>query len=210
MTSRTGSRQERGGFTLLELLTVVTIIAILAGLMIPVIGAVKKKAKITETRSRIDTLATAMRAYKDDTTEYPVEDDVDNPTESFYYQLIYRGMNAPYVVKTIPHHVASTTSLRVKDSWWNAAKANHIRYFRGPQRNAFTSEADFKTNGLALFFGNDMTFNLWSFGPNMVDDSSDAATGTYDKAGGDENTDPSDPLGVKDDITNWNPNTLSK
>ncbi len=203
----------RLAFTLIELLVVISIIAILAGLLLPVFAKVKAKARIVETRGNLSALEIALRAYKDDQTEFCREDSPTAPTISFYYQLTNYGMNYPYIKKTMPT-VGSGTAILVKDSWYLPSKTNHIRYYRGPQRQdpIYTKESDYLTGpkGLDKFFGNDATFNLWSFGPNQVDDSSTQCAEVLPNAGGNEFPDPNAANGVKDDLTNWNINTLSK
>lgn len=201
-------------FTLIELLVVISIIAILAALLMPVFSKVRAKGRIVETRGNLAALEIALRSYKDDNTEFCVETPSPAaPVESFYYQLTNYGMNYPYIKKTMPTVVgpAGPKSLLVKDAWYVGSKVNHIRYFRGPQRNAtgIATEALYKA-ALADFFGNDATFNLWSFGPNRVDDSSDGCVAPYMNSGGDEGGDPSVSAGIGDDLTNWNTNTLSK
>lgn len=67
------SWQNRDGFTLLELMVVIVIIGILAGFVgINVIDKIEK-AKITGTRAQIKTLHGAVKLYKIDTGEYPIE-----------------------------------------------------------------------------------------------------------------------------------------
>jgi len=56
-----------GGFTLIELLVVIAIIAILAGLLLPVLAGVKTKAKIKLTHVDMHNLAGAIHQYE---TEY--------------------------------------------------------------------------------------------------------------------------------------------
>jgi len=56
-------RRLAAGFTLIEMLTVIAIIAILAGILIPTIGAVMRKAKMAKARSEIAGLTMAISSY---------------------------------------------------------------------------------------------------------------------------------------------------
>ena len=211
----------RRGFTIIELLVVISIIAILASILLPTFNKVRKVAQCGAVQGTIRALEQALRAYHDDNTLYPVEDKSDVPTTGFLFQLQTLGLNSPYVrdlkmQDVEPSTIPLAANAKVKDSWYQAARKNHIHYRRGPLRTegGVTSEAGYKA-ALANFYGNDATFNLWSFGPNRVDDSSDQAeTGTFTRAatggsGGDEGTDPNAVDGIKDDLTNWNSNSSS-
>ena len=61
----------RDGFTLIELLVVIAIIAILAGLILPVIGRVKTKSKIASTKVDMVQIEAAMFAYETDLGRMP-------------------------------------------------------------------------------------------------------------------------------------------
>lgn len=61
----------RAGFTLLELLVVITIIAILAGLVLNTAGYMQKKAARSRAEAEIAALAAALENYKADTGDYP-------------------------------------------------------------------------------------------------------------------------------------------
>ncbi|HSH16232.1 MAG TPA: prepilin-type N-terminal cleavage/methylation domain-containing protein [Verrucomicrobiae bacterium] len=60
------------GFTLIELLVVIAIIAVLAGLLIPAVGAARTKAQIARTRVEINGLVAAINQYKQDYGVWPV------------------------------------------------------------------------------------------------------------------------------------------
>lgn len=62
----------RGGFTLLELLVVITIIAILAGLILNTAGYMQKKAARSRAEAEIAALSAALESYKADMGDYPV------------------------------------------------------------------------------------------------------------------------------------------
>jgi prepilin-type N-terminal cleavage/methylation domain-containing protein len=58
--------RRRGGFTLIELLTVIAVIGVLAAILIPTVGAVRKKARESRSLSNIRQLGLAMLSYADD------------------------------------------------------------------------------------------------------------------------------------------------
>jgi prepilin-type N-terminal cleavage/methylation domain-containing protein len=54
------------GFTLIELLVVIAIIALLAGLLLPVLARAKEKAKVTRVRGELNNLGLALDMYSTD------------------------------------------------------------------------------------------------------------------------------------------------
>jgi prepilin-type N-terminal cleavage/methylation domain-containing protein len=66
-----GSGRPRA-FTLVELLVVISIIAVLAGLLLPVLAGMKKKAKIAVARSEMSNFATAIKAYEAEYNRFPM------------------------------------------------------------------------------------------------------------------------------------------
>lgn len=68
------------GFTLLELLVVITIIGILAGLMFPATSAALRKAENTHTQHTCYNLKNAVAAYFTEYRKYPVESGNDDET----------------------------------------------------------------------------------------------------------------------------------
>jgi len=66
--------QGRAGFTLVEILVVVIILGILAGLVVPRIADQPEKARRTKARMQIESLETALRLFKLDNGFYPTTD----------------------------------------------------------------------------------------------------------------------------------------
>ncbi len=60
-----------GAFTLLELLTVIIIIAILAGILLPVISKVRQSAYAADTKNEIASIQNAIERYYQDFQAYP-------------------------------------------------------------------------------------------------------------------------------------------
>ncbi len=72
-----GSRAayQRRAFTLIELLTVIAIIGILAAILIPVVGTVRKNARITSSMNNLRQLGSAMQLFINDNKQtLPVRD----------------------------------------------------------------------------------------------------------------------------------------
>ena len=64
-------KKKKKGFTLLELLVVLAILAILIAIAIPVYKNQKEKAAITAHNANVRVLETAAESYKQDTGDYP-------------------------------------------------------------------------------------------------------------------------------------------
>jgi general secretion pathway protein G len=54
----------RGGFTLIEVLVVVSIIAVLAGLLLPAVSLVRTRARVAEAKQTLQELQTAFDLYR--------------------------------------------------------------------------------------------------------------------------------------------------
>jgi general secretion pathway protein G len=62
---------DRRGFTLIELMVVIVILGILAGLIVPRIMSRPEQAKKLKARMQIESIGTALKLYKLDNGEYP-------------------------------------------------------------------------------------------------------------------------------------------
>jgi len=68
---RNGMTLNRKGFTLIELMVVIVILGILAGLIVPRIMGRPEEARRTKARIQLESLETALKLYKLDNGAYP-------------------------------------------------------------------------------------------------------------------------------------------
>jgi len=63
--------RKRTGLTIMELITVIAIIALLVGLLIPALNSVRNVAKGTKQKAQFTTIELALAAFKNDYGDYP-------------------------------------------------------------------------------------------------------------------------------------------
>ena len=68
------AKRKKSGFTHIEMLTVIGIIAILLGLILPSLTMVRRIAKETKQKAQLTTIALALEAFKNDYGDYPPSD----------------------------------------------------------------------------------------------------------------------------------------
>lgn len=71
-----GRRRPAPGLTIVELLVVISVIGVLAGLLVPAIGIVRKNSQVAAAKGTVDRLTMAMEAYQqlDDRHRYPLHE----------------------------------------------------------------------------------------------------------------------------------------
>jgi len=88
------------GFTLIELIVVILILGLLAGLVVPRLFKHATQAKITATKAQISAFQTALGAYKLDTGTFPTTDQGLEALRVAPSGL--KNWNGPYLPKEIP------------------------------------------------------------------------------------------------------------
>jgi prepilin-type N-terminal cleavage/methylation domain-containing protein len=77
---KTPDERGPGGFTLVELLVVISIIAILAAMLLPALSRGKEQARATVCLNHLHQMGIALRMYVNDTGAYPEAGGPDNLT----------------------------------------------------------------------------------------------------------------------------------
>ena len=132
------------GFTLMELLVVITIIMILAGFVMGANQAARRRASVNKARAQIAAMDSALSMYEQDIGEYPKTDNkgmiealTDNPSDgSDWY--------GPYI------------ELKEEDF---DKDGNYIDPWGTPYKYVYPGEH------------NKLKYDLYSFGPNRQDDN---------------------------------------
>ncbi len=79
-------RKEKG-FTLVELMVVIIILAVLTAIAIPSYMALRNRARIAAAQSELKNIATALEVYNSDIEEYPAEADWSGDLEDGEYMV---------------------------------------------------------------------------------------------------------------------------
>lgn len=102
-----GFSRRRGGFTMVEMLLVLVILATLAAIVVPKFTGRSEQAKITAAQAQIANLSTALDAFEVDNGYYPkgsdgMKDLIEEPKDT-------KNWRGPYMKQGIPN-----------DPWGNA------------------------------------------------------------------------------------------
>jgi len=140
----------QAGYTLVELMTVIAIIAVLAGLILGVAGYVTRKADESRATADMEKIKNALEEYRVAYGSYPtntVANNSSNWVSALWRErqfLVLKGWNNTTVV------------YRAVDPW-----GNDYRYYYDADGNPV-----YATNNNSKF-----GYDLWSEGPNMTNTS---------------------------------------
>ncbi|MCZ7647651.1 MAG: type II secretion system GspH family protein [Planctomycetota bacterium] len=213
-----GRLRRTRGFTLLEMLVVVAIIAILMGLLLPVLAAARRHSRKVATKSTIHNLQIGLDNYRMDWGIYPIQpggsnviwDDGGGSYPPGYYQVdcVAKGSQANLGAPD-EDNIGLTfilTDLQFLDVKKENVQGGYLMdYFSVPIVSRFLILSPTTVTGDTDKLSEKVY--IWSYGPdniNHVDADtsfSNAAAPTYDAAT--KTTLEASPTGAQDDVTNW-------
>ncbi len=168
-------------FTLIEVLVVMSIVLVLAGMLLVGVSRARAKARSVQVEADFRLMETAISSYR--TTYaglYPfhatINTDINNPSD-------YLFADAPWIVNG-PVFGDLLTTLQSEHASWNPRR---IAFLEGgvadedPWGNSYRVAVDTEYDDdleAAVVYGTDSVLNkgiaIWSRGPDMLDDSATA------------------------------------
>lgn len=154
-----GLRRRQAGFSLIELVVVVSIIAVLAALTLGAMNFMNQKKARTTAKLQVDLLANALQTYHSDNRSFPVNADPngDRGDEVLYKALYWDGLQAKANGGTIYLDALDPTNNTKGGQAWIQGKddqAHIVDPWGHPYR--------YRTGDQAV----NPDFDLWSAGPD--------------------------------------------
>lgn len=106
----------RSAFTLMELLTVIAIIAVLAGLLFPALNASRRAAKEGKAKVQINQIQTALKAYYNEYAVWPSGTQITNRV-LWALALSGNATNNPRKIVFMEFKTGDTNSAGILDPW---------------------------------------------------------------------------------------------
>ena len=167
-----GERRYNGAFTLIELIVVITIIVILAGLVLSTVGYARKKSARARAETEIAAMAAALESYKADNAIYPRDSTTDlldarvsgDPTSSQYKNAslyLYNALFGATGGSRTPSSGARSYFVFKPNMLFPADQTQNVQYIQGPFGNSYGYSTIQAATGDTTK-GYNPTFDLWS------------------------------------------------
>ena len=161
MKNTKNTSQVARAFTLIELLVVISIIAILAGMVVPMFYSAKERAREAKARIEVKALETAFKSYLDTYKVWPAGFADGEIKDNLFKTL--RGENISDMNKQqiAFYEFESTNNSIAYDPWSNPSEAYRVK---------FDLDYDNKIDALSDVY---RCVVVYSVGTNRADDSGD-------------------------------------
>ena len=180
------------GFTLVELMAVITIAMIIIGITMPALGRMRQRAQVARTQAIINRLEMALAAYEHFWGFYPTGGKTVNLNDPAAVKTLYEYLCSPSVAGATQSNYGrgSVPAFLEPKDWETTALSGKTIFVDGWGKPLFVYTAN-----PGELFHNKRSCDIYSTGPNFtleINDADDDGDGAVDEA--DE---------IKDDIHNW-------
>ncbi|EKD83968.1 MAG: hypothetical protein ACD_39C00333G0004 [uncultured bacterium] len=176
-------KTNRSGFTLMEIMVVIIVIAVLASVAGPMIGSITDQGRASATKSKLSGLKSALLTYQSDVGRFPYVGNADNSQTAKAYnegdtKLLGDNMEANVLVNEGIGNDA--TGFNIK---------NYNRRWKGPYMDSDPSDFMLDSWGVKIKYQAHKDKNniyLWSSGPDMAHGNLEDAINVEMTEGGEE------------------------
>lgn len=152
--------KRKSGFTLMEIMVVIIVIAVLASVAGPMIGSITDQGRASATKSKMSSLKSALLAYQSDVGRLPYSGNNSRAKDQYCQVTLLCSSNEEHnVLYSNEAHGYGTDNKK----WPN----NYTRKWKGPYMDSDPS--DFMVDS----WGNELQYRaegknvyLWSYGPD--------------------------------------------
>lgn len=165
------SRRSHRRFTLIELLVVISIIAILAGMLLPAIGSVRNKAKVAKAKAEMKALEIAVKQYESTYGYLPMPSTVINKLDDTQYNELISLLACTKIGSITLSNVRGMKFLEVQST-----ATSGVGKFNDPWEIRYEVKLDTTYTGTVGVGTNTVNKStaIWSRGPNGTDNNGDS------------------------------------
>jgi len=170
------NKRRCNGFTLIELVLVVGIIVVLAGLVLSTVGYARKKGALARAETEIAALSAACENYKADNGVYPSNDNTNildartnenpsSPSYSLTSLYLYNGLFGATNGSRTPASGARSYFVFKPNMLFPPDQTQNVQYIQDPFGYSYGYSTAFQHDldqGLQPTHGYNPTFDLWS------------------------------------------------
>lgn len=154
-------KSTRSGFTLMEIMVVIIVIAVLASVAGPMIGSITDQGRASATKSKMSALKSAMLAYQSDVGRLPfVGAPAEGKKASAYDQDTVLGDTVGTNVLVCDDEMPAANAFGIK---------NYTRRWKGPYMDSDPLDFMYDAWGVQInYYAYKNNVNLWSAGADMA------------------------------------------